>query len=171
MSGSKFSTSSRHTDQRNTIDHSISHRTVIQRGIMAGMLALLFSSTAVHAQDLEVADARLRLLPGDLPAAGYFTLHNAGDETVTLTGAESSAFAMAHMHLSSEKDGMSQMDSVDQLEVGADETLEFAPGGYHLMFMNRQQPLEVGDEVEVTLQFDGQAPQPVTFEVVTPASM
>lgn len=166
MSGSKFSTSS-----RNAVSRNITHRTAIQRGIMASMLALLFSSTAVHAQDLEITDARLRLLPGDLPAAGYFTLHNAGDETVTLTGAESSAFAMAHMHLSSEKDGMSQMDSVEQLEVGADETLEFAPGGYHLMFMNRQQPLEVGDEVEVTLKFDGQAPQPVTFEVVTPASM
>lgn len=161
MSGPKFSTSSRNN----------THRTIIQRGIMAGMLGLLLSSTAAHAQDIEVTDARLRLLPGNLPAAGYFTLHNAGDEAVTLTGAESPAFAMAHIHLSSEKDGMSQMDSVDQLEVGTDETLEFAPGGYHLMFMNRQQPLEVGDEVEVALQFDGQTPQPVTFEVVSPASM
>lgn len=150
---------------------SVSKRSIMKRSALWGLFALAMSVGTAHAQDLEVTDAQLRLLPGDLPAAGYFTLHNAGSNTVTLNGAESAAFAMTHMHLSSEEDGMSSMRSVDQLEVAADETLEFSPGGYHLMFMKRQQPLEIGDEVEVTLQFEDQDPLPVTFEVVPPASM
>lgn len=141
------------------------------RNAMWGLFVLLISSTAAHAQDLDISDARLRLLPGDLPAAGYFTLHNASPDTITLTGADSPAFAMTHMHLSSEEDGVSHMRPVNRLELGADQTLEFAPGGYHLMFMHRQQPLEVGDKVEVMLQFEGHAPQPVSFEVVSPASL
>ncbi|ALM52978.1 copper chaperone PCu(A)C [Halomonas huangheensis] len=150
---------------------SVSQRSIMKRRAMWGLFALMMSAGTAHAQDLEVTDAQLRLLPGDLPAAGYFTLHNAGSDAVTLSGAESAAFAMTHMHLSTEEDGMASMKSVDQLEVATDETLEFAPGGYHLMFMKRQQPLEVGDEVEVTLQFEDQPPLPVTFEVVSPASM
>jgi len=47
--------------------------------------------------ELKVSEAKLRLLPGNLPAAGYFTLTNTGNQPVVLTGAQSPAFAQVMM--------------------------------------------------------------------------
>ena len=43
--------------------------------------------------------------------------------------------------------------------------MNFSPGGYHLMLMERVQPLHVGDGVPMTLQFSGQQALQVMFEV------
>lgn len=136
-----------------------------------GPLALLLLASVAQASDLEVTNARLSLLPGDMPGAGYFRLHNVGDEPVMLVSADSDAFDSVEMHRSMNEDGMASMHAVSQLEIAPGEALEFAPRGYHLMFMKRTRPLAVGDQVEVVLEFDGEEPLPVTFDVVSPASM
>lgn len=140
------------------------------RKLLLGLLLLLFS-TGVAAANLEVDNARLRLLPGDLPAGGYFSLSNTSDSQVILVGAESPAFAEVMMHQSMQKEGMASMTHVPQLELAPGERVEFAPGGYHLMLMKRQQPLAVGDEVTVTLLFEDGGRLPVVFEAVSPASL
>ncbi|HCC82286.1 MAG TPA: hypothetical protein DEQ25_13875 [Methylophaga sp.] len=58
-----------------------SHR----RLLSSGLLLFAFSAT-VWATDPEVTDARLRLLPGKLPAAGYFKLSNASEGKLPITG-------------------------------------------------------------------------------------
>ncbi|MDT4868223.1 Copper chaperone PCu(A)C [compost metagenome] len=131
-----------------------------------GGLFLLIFSAVVGAADLEVTDARLRLLPGDLPAGGYFSLSNVSKQSVILVGAQSAAFERAMMHQSTEKDGMAGMEPVLQLEVGPGETVDFAPGGYHLMLMKRLVPLAIGERVNITLLFAEGARLPVTFQVV-----
>lgn len=136
--------------------------------LLCGLL-LTFAS-AVEAADLQVKDARLRLLPGDLPAAGYFSLTNVGGSAVTLVDAESAAFEQVMMHQSSLKNGVASMDHVSQLDVTPGAVVAFAPGGYHLMLMKRQQPLNIGDEVTVTLVFSDGYRLPVTFKAVSPAS-
>lgn len=130
---------------------------------------LLFTGIAVAAE-LEVTDARLRLLPGDLPGAGYFTLHNGGDSAVTLTGAGSEAFEHVMMHVSTEEDGMAQMHRVEEVDIAPGEAFTFAPKGHHLMFMQRTKALAVGDSVDVTFTFKAHAPLPTTFDVVSPAA-
>ncbi|MGH8436983.1 MAG: copper chaperone PCu(A)C [Pseudomonas sp.] len=136
--------------------------------LLCGLL-LAFASAA-EAADLQVKDARLRLLPGDLPAAGYFTLTNVSGNAVALVGAESAMFEQVMMHQSSIKDGVASMDHVSQLEVAPGATVAFAPGGYHLMLMKRQQPVSIGDEVTATLVFEDGQRLPVTFKAVSPAS-
>lgn len=74
------------------------------------------------------------------------------------------------MHRSTEKDGMAGMEPVLRLEVAPGETLNFAPGGYHLMLMKRLVPLAIGEKVNVTLLFADGAHLPVIFQVVSPAS-
>lgn len=147
-------------------------RTARQSRRMAlGLLTALMTTATAQAAELDVSDARLRLMPGDLPAAGYFRLHNAGDESVTLTGADSDAFERVMLHRTVQEDGMSSMHGVSELEVAPGDTLEFAPKGYHLMLMQRSQPLAVGDALEVTLTFADAPPLPVTFDVVSPATL
>jgi periplasmic copper chaperone A len=135
-------------------------------GIIAGALAALLSwSAAFAAPDVVVTNARIRLLPGDLPLAGYFDLVNQGKQPLTLIAASSPAFKMVHMHLSMEHAGKSTMIKIEGIELNPGETLNFAPGGYHLMLMDRTQLLRVGDKVPMTLQFSGQQSLPVMFEV------
>jgi hypothetical protein len=65
---------------------------------------------------------------------------------------------------------MASMQHVAQIEVPAGAALTFASGGYHLMLMQRQRELVLGDRVEASLLFaDGQS-LPVTFTAVPPGS-
>ena len=112
-----------------------------------------------------VTHARIRLLPGDLPLAGYFDLANQGVRPVVLIAASSPAFRKAEIHRSMEEGGMSSMVPVRRLEIRAGAILRFSPGGYHLMLVRRVKPLRVGDTVPVTLKFTGAAPLRVMFRV------
>lgn len=134
-------------------------------------LLLFMVSAAAMAAGLEVRDARMRLLPGDLPAAGYFSLVNVSSETMVLVGAESPAFKRVTMHQSMQENGMAGMKHVPQLTLAPGGRVDFAPGGYHLMLMKRQRPLAVGEEVTVTFLFEDGRRLPVAFQAVSPASL
>lgn len=62
-------------------------------------------------------NARLRLLPGDLPAAGYFRLSNASGNPAVLVGAESPEFERVTMHQNTQDKGMTSMEPVPRLEL------------------------------------------------------
>lgn len=142
----------------------------MRRLVQLATTALLMVASTVAMADLQVSGAKLRLLPGNLPAAGYFTLTNASNQPVILTGAQSPAFAQVMVHRSSLENGMASMQHIAQVEVAAGETLKFASGGYHLMLMQRQRELALGDKVEANLLFaDGQS-LPVTFTAVPPGA-
>lgn len=131
---------------------------------------LIGASGALSAAELEVGEARLRLLPGDLPAAGYFTLVNTSEADITLTGAKSPAFDNVMMHRTVTKDGVSSMQHFPQLELASGEQIEFAPGGYHLMLMKRTRTITIGDDIEVTLLFANGEEQSVMFPAVSPTT-
>lgn len=61
--------------------------------------------------------------------------------------------------------GMIMREVVGGLAVSADETVTFAPGGYHVMLIDLADPLDVGDEFELTLTFAGNADVTVTVSV------
>lgn len=142
----------------------------MRRLVQLATTGLLLVASTMAMAELKVSETKLRLLPGNLPAAGYFTLTNSGNQPVVLTGAQSPAFAQVMMHRSSLENGMASMQHVAQVEVAAGATLKFAPGGYHLMLMQRQRELALGDQVEANLLFtDGQS-LPVTFIAVPPGA-
>ena len=117
-------------------------------------IAALLLAAAIPAQaDVTVENAKLRLLPGNLPAAGYFDLRNNGDQPVVLTGGSSDAFAEVMMHRSTLKDGVASMQHLSQVEVPAGSKLSFASGGYHLMLLGLTELPAVGDTVELRLTF------------------
>jgi copper(I)-binding protein len=49
--------------------------------------------------------------------------------------------------------GMMMREVAGGIGLTADETVTFEPGGYHVMLLDLAEPLEVGDEFDVTLQF------------------
>ena len=114
---------------------------------------------------LQVSGGWIRLLPGKLPAAGYFTLKNSGRAKVALTGANTPVCGMLMLHKSSDTGGMSSMQDVEDVEVPAGGTVTFTPGGYHLMCMDPKPSLKLGASVPVTLSFQGAPPVTVKFDV------
>lgn len=137
------------------------------------LAALLLGSLSAHAAESQpaspvVEDAWIRLLPGDLPAAGYFGLRNRSDAARSLSGVESPAFAMAMLHKSSAENGQSQMQHVGSVALAPHGDVRFAPGSYHLMLMGAKKALAVGEHVPVVLSFSDGSSVTVEF-VVRPA--
>ena len=100
----------------------------------------------------------------------YFSLSNVSSQSVVLVGAESAAYERVMIHQSTEKDGMASMEQVLQLEFAPSQTVNFAPGSYHLMLMKPLGSLAIGEVVSLTLLFVDEFRLPVTFQVVSPAS-
>lgn len=85
--------------------------------------------------------------------SSFGLLTNEGEEDVTLTAVESSISDAIELHETAD-DGSGTM-SMNEVEGGfpiaAGETLELAPGGNHIMFMDFDGPLAAGDTVDITL--------------------
>lgn len=130
-------------------------------------VALLMGSGVLPASAarLRVTDGWFRALPEGLPAAGYFTLHNDGTQTVSLTGAESKACGMLMLHQSSEQGRMSRMRDVTSVPVPPGASVRFAPGGYHLMCMHPTAEMKPGASVAVTFEFSDGARSTAPFAV------
>ncbi len=122
---------------------------------LAALLLVAAGALAGGDGALTADGAWIRVLPGDLPAAGYVTLRNAGDTEMALTGARSSAYRRIMLHRSAGAGGMSGMVPVARLPVPAHGTARLAPGGYHLMLMDPVHPIAPGRKVTLTLVFDG----------------
>ena len=129
-------------------------------------LLLVLSASAMAAQpDLEINNPRIRWLPGDLPLAGYMTLHNKGASPIVMTGASCDWFGMVMIHESLKENGQSKMVMRKDFTVAPGATASFAPGGYHLMLMKRLKPIKVGDQIPMTLKFSDGSEMTVTFKV------
>jgi hypothetical protein len=101
--------------------------------------------------------------------AVYFELTVDHDDTLVGASVPAAVAAEAQIHevvaadgedmgdMDMESDGMAPgmvMREVDGgIQLTADETVAFEPGGYHVMLLDLAAPLEVGDEFDVTLEF------------------
>ena len=95
---------------------------------------------------------------------GYVTIANNGDTPDALIGIRAD-FPKVDIHESFEQDGVHRMQHVDRIEIPAGETIELAPGGYHVMFMGLSAPFEAGAEFPATLIFEKAGAVDVTFKI------
>jgi copper(I)-binding protein len=61
--------------------------------------------------------------------------------------------------------GEMTMRPVESLALPAGTPVELKPGGYHIMMLDLAEPLEVGAEIELTLEFANAGPQTVSVPV------
>jgi copper(I)-binding protein len=139
------------------------------KAVLLGLWIAVTAAAATPAATITVSDAWVRWLPSNLPAGGYVTLKNTGTHAQVLTGATSPDFAEVSLHQSVERDGVSQMQPVSQVEIAPGAVLSLAGGGYHLMLEQPTRPLKPGDEVSITLHFAGGSSTTAQFEVRPPS--
>lgn len=130
--------------------------------------ALWWLAYLAPTEPLGFENPRVRLTPGDGPMAGYLTIRNHSDREVALVGAKSERFGRVMLHRTVRRDGQSRMEHQERVTIAPGAAVEFRPGDLHLMLMRRQGELNVGDPVEIVLEFDGIEPRewPLSFIVV-----
>ncbi len=144
----------------------IGRRRALAATLSCGLAALLPAAGCAPASnpDIEVTDARIRApLPGRDMTAGYFTLRNDRDAALVLTGVTSPAARAVEMHETSSDGGMMKMRRLDEVVVGAGETVRFEPGGRHLMLFGVS---NLGERTEITLNRRNGDPIVVPFTTV-----
>lgn len=118
-------------------------------------------------------------LPGGTSAA-YFVLANRGSEAVRLVGAHAPVAEETQVHRTvleermgpdGEPQQVMRMESAGTLELAPGDELIFRPGGLHVMFLQLTGPLEAGDQIRLTLFFDGHDPIVLDVPVLSPAEL
>lgn len=118
------------------------------------LLALAAAMPAIAQLEMvSIAGPWIRFITPATPAAGYFTVTNAGARPVIITGASSPDCGSLMLHQSRNVSGVEQMDMVSSVTVPAHGSVKFAPGGYHLMCMSPSTNVAPGRTIPVTLTF------------------
>ena len=118
------------------------------------------------ATDLAPSQCWGRLAQASRASALYFTLENKDEKQAAyLVSASSPAFADVMLHESYEENGMAGMRHLAEIEIAPKATLEFKPGGYHVMMEKPQDGLKVGDKIEVELGLSNGHKVPMSCEM------
>lgn len=97
-----------------------------------------------------VRDGWIRLVPGGMPMhAGFGRIENACKTPATIGSAKSASYGSVEMHETTLVDGVSRMRAVPSLPIAPEGSVEFKPGGLHLMLMGPKSPLKAGDTVRI----------------------
>jgi periplasmic copper chaperone A len=92
---------------------------------------------------------------GATVAGGYMTISNKGSAPDRLLGGSAAVAGRFEIHSMVTEQGVAKMRPVEGgLEIKPGETVELKPGSFHVMLMGLKQPLEKGQKVKGTLEFE-----------------
>ncbi len=130
-----------------------------------GLMMLACCAPPAPAGGIKVENARIAApAPGMQVVAAYFTLRNEGAAD-QLVGASTTIGSATALHETINDAGMMRMRHLPSVDLPADGTVEFAPGGKHIMLMGLTADLVDGSEQPITLTFAKAAPITVMFRV------
>lgn len=130
------------------------------------VLPLTVVTAVAAAAGLELESAWARATPpGATVAAVYLRIDNTGGPADRLLAIKSPVATSAELHRTSIEDGIARMRQVSTLHVGANEVLEFVPGGLHIMLFGLKKPLVAGQAFELELVFEVVGPRRMTVTV------
>ena len=101
-------------------------------------------------------------------SAVYLTIQNSGSQADRLVSATSQVAQSVEIHQSLVQNNVASMLKLDTLALPAKSTIQFQPGGYHLMLIGVNRALNPGDKISLSLQFEKSAPIQVEVAVRGP---
>jgi copper(I)-binding protein len=117
-------------------------------------LALLtLSAPALSESSLRLSDAWVRALPPTQSStAAYLTVSNTGTEVLVIEGASATLAGRAEIHTTREVDGLVRMERLPAVTIAPGESVDFAPGGTHIMLLDLERMPAAGEWVTLCLQ-------------------
>ena len=125
-------------------------------------LFLLLPGMAFAHEAVRVRDAWTPPSMNQSNGVGFLTLHTAGEDA--LVGVESDCCAIVELHEMTMNNDVMRMRRVKSIPLPAHKNVALKSGGYHLMLIGLKKPVEVGDEVPVTLRFKHAEPVNISLK-------
>lgn len=100
---------------------------------------------------VEVSHAWIRPADKGMNSALYFEIKNNTDKPDTLYNVSSDAAKMVMIHESFKKDGLMGMRHIKYLVIKAHSSVNFKPGGYHVMFIQLKKRIKEGAFIQASL--------------------
>jgi periplasmic copper chaperone A len=123
--------------------------------------AISIVAGAAGAEDYTVGTIRIanpwaRATPRGADIAGaYMTISNRGTAPDRLIGGATVVASRFEIHLMAMDKGVMKMRPVEGgLEIKPGQSVEFKPGSFHVMLTGLKQPLEKGQHIKATLEFE-----------------
>jgi len=118
------------------------------------MLILLSIFTILtHTPKINIENAWVRPAGKGMNSALYLSIKNNNTTSDILYKVGSDAAELVQMHQTVEKNGMAAMQRVKSVTIPAHKTIEFKPGGYHVMLIELKRDLNAGEKISFTLYF------------------
>lgn len=141
--------------------------------VCAGGLAL--AGGMLHAQDLKAGAITVQhpyaraTAAGQATGGGFLTLVNEGGADRLLSASADVAVTVQLHEMKMQGDVM-KMREVDGIDLPAGQTVEFKPGGFHVMFIGLKAPLKAGGSFPMTLKFQRAGELKVDVQVEAPGA-
>ena len=105
---------------------------------------------------IQIGNPWTRATPKGATVAGaYMTISNKGSAPDRLVGGSAAVAAQFQVHNMTMEQDIARMRPMGTgLEIKPGETVELKPGSFHVMLMGLKQPLEKGQKVKGTLEFE-----------------
>lgn len=126
----------------------------------------LWSVVPVLAQQVAVKDAWIRAtVPGQNATGAFMELTS--KTPARLVSVTTPLTKNAEVHNMTMENGVMKMFPVKAVDLPVGTTVKFGPGGYHLMLMNLQKPLNAGDKVplKLTIELDNKKRETIDLSV------
>jgi copper(I)-binding protein len=123
--------------------------------VSGSLLLLPMAAAGDAAQSISIKNPYVRAVPPGQPnSAAFMALHNDSTHTYAIVSAESPAASIVELHNHVMEEGMMKMRQVEKIDLPAKGEAILQPGGLHVMLIGLKDQLQVGQSVDITLQFD-----------------
>jgi len=122
----------------------------------ASFAAILLSACAPESgPPVSIIDTKvLAPMPGSTVGVAYFTIQNESDDAIIVNRIDSPQYSDVQMHETIIEGGVSRMRPVKSFQVEPASSVEFAPGGKHLMLMSPTTNVAAGSAVTLQIHYD-----------------
>lgn len=100
------------------------------------------------------------------PGSAYFQIENTTNNDDKLISVSSTVSPRVEIHEHTMTDGVMKMSKVDYIEIKASSRVELSPGGYHIMIFDTSSKYEIGDQIDLTLNFENAGSITKKFKVM-----
>ena len=116
---------------------------------------LLINACSAPSGELIIQNAWARPAINGNNGAVYFIIENDTSSEDTLLSVTSDIASAVEVHMSMmDGNGVMSMQMQEAVTVPSGKTLEFKPGGLHVMLIRLNQDLKIGDTISLTLNFE-----------------
>jgi len=120
----------------------------------------------ISVSEIKISRPVVRLVPPNLGmTAGYITLENLSDESISLIAASSNDYNSIEIHETIFDDGKAMMKEIKSLEIKSKSKSELKPLGNHLMLMGPKKVFKENDNLLINLVFSNDKQMSVKFTV------